>query len=263
LQPSVPRDLETICLKCLRKLPRQRYASAAELAADLRRFLTGQPIQAQPTSRLERVVKWTRRQPALAALAAVGILVALGSLAAWIAFTARLSTERDHARRGWERALEQEALARSHLQLAEEERRRAEKERDRADGQRERAEALLFRCPTDVTANAQVVEHIKGEMRPEVPPGSLFFAFARFFALTSARYDADATLLPDDRRALSEQYATRAVNLLDRSWKSGYFREQRHLERLKTESDLACLRSRADFRHLLSEVERPVRLGRR
>jgi len=75
LNPKVPRDLETICLKCLRKDPAQRYATALELAEDLRRFQAGEPIQAQPVDWFERLAKWARRRPALAALSG-GLLAA-------------------------------------------------------------------------------------------------------------------------------------------------------------------------------------------
>src|SRR5581483_8500232 len=79
LRPQVPRDLETICLKCLHKDPRRRYATAAELADDLARFLDGRPIQARPTGRCEQAVKWARRRPALAgSFAALAVVTALG-----------------------------------------------------------------------------------------------------------------------------------------------------------------------------------------
>jgi serine/threonine protein kinase len=73
-RPGVPRDLETICLKCLRKEPGRRYASASELETDLGRFLNDEPIQARASTVWERAVKWARRQPAAAAL--LGVILA-------------------------------------------------------------------------------------------------------------------------------------------------------------------------------------------
>jgi tetratricopeptide (TPR) repeat protein len=77
LESRVPRDLDTICLKCLHKDPARRYATAAALADDLRRFRSGEPIQARPVSLGERAWKWARRRPALAALAVVIVVAAL------------------------------------------------------------------------------------------------------------------------------------------------------------------------------------------
>jgi WD40 repeat protein/serine/threonine protein kinase len=68
LQPGIPRDLETICLKCLNKGPGLRYQSADLLADDLRRFLLGEPIKARPLSAWGRWVKWAHRHPSLAVL---------------------------------------------------------------------------------------------------------------------------------------------------------------------------------------------------
>ena len=68
LQPSVPHDLQTICLKCLQKDPRRRYATADALAEDLDRFLTRRPILARPATLLEQAWKRARRRPTEAAL---------------------------------------------------------------------------------------------------------------------------------------------------------------------------------------------------
>jgi WD40 repeat protein len=78
LRSGLPRDINTITLKCLQKLPAQRYASAQELAADLRRFLAGEPIAARPVGTPERAWRWCRRRPMVAALLAALLLVFVG-----------------------------------------------------------------------------------------------------------------------------------------------------------------------------------------
>jgi serine/threonine protein kinase len=93
LQPKVPRDLETICLKCLQKDPMRRYASAGALADDLHRFLAGEPIHGRPMALPERALKWARRRPAVAALLGSGVLAAAVVLAVSLAFNFRLRAE--------------------------------------------------------------------------------------------------------------------------------------------------------------------------
>lgn len=80
LNPRVPRDLNTICLKCLAKNPQRRYATAKEVAEDLERFVKGEPIQARAVGPIERVVRWCARNRAVASLiAAIILLVLIGT----------------------------------------------------------------------------------------------------------------------------------------------------------------------------------------
>jgi serine/threonine protein kinase len=86
LNSKVPRDLQTICLKCLQKDPAKRYATAAALADDLHRFQRGEPIRARPASLLERFSKWVRRRPSQAAMLAASAILALGMVGAGLWF---------------------------------------------------------------------------------------------------------------------------------------------------------------------------------
>jgi tetratricopeptide (TPR) repeat protein len=95
---KLPRDLETICLKCLAKEPSKRYASALDLADDLRRFLDGKPIAARPAGMGERAWKWVKRRPATAALIGVSVAAALALAVLGIGWSIHVQAERDHAR---------------------------------------------------------------------------------------------------------------------------------------------------------------------
>lgn len=81
LQPRTPRDLETICLKCLQKEPARRYESAEALGADLQRFLKHEPIRARSVTAWERLTRWRRRNPAVAALLAISVSILVIGLA--------------------------------------------------------------------------------------------------------------------------------------------------------------------------------------
>ncbi len=123
LRPRVPRDLETICLKCLEKDPGKRYASARALADDLRRFLAGEPVRARPVGALERGAKWARRRPAVAALLAVVVAVTAAgfALVAWQWRTATAALAEAQSRLYFNRiALAERALAVNNVARAEE-----------------------------------------------------------------------------------------------------------------------------------------------
>jgi len=77
LNPSLPEDLSTICLKCLEKHPSRRYASAEALCQDLERWLDYQPIEARPSGFWERRVKWARRKPAIAVLSLLVVFLSV------------------------------------------------------------------------------------------------------------------------------------------------------------------------------------------
>jgi WD40 repeat protein/predicted Ser/Thr protein kinase len=115
LNPSLPQDLETICLKCLEKEPERRYGSARELADELSRFLRDEPIRARPLGTGAKAVRWCRRKPALAlSLGTVGLLLLVVAVGSPIAIV-RIND----ARKATEAERKQEAVLRARAELAE------------------------------------------------------------------------------------------------------------------------------------------------
>src|SRR5262249_6841620 len=97
LQPKLPRDLETICLKCLQKEPGRRYATAGDVAEDWRLFQAGEPIVARPVGTVEQAAKWARRRPAAALLLVVGVVLMVGMPSIGVWFVATLKGQREAA----------------------------------------------------------------------------------------------------------------------------------------------------------------------
>jgi WD40 repeat protein len=99
LRSKIPRELETICLKAMAKVPESRYADCRELAADLRRWLEGEPIRARPLGPVDRMLRWCRREPTLAITAALAtcslVAVAVISLLSAARLAESAQSERD------------------------------------------------------------------------------------------------------------------------------------------------------------------------
>jgi tetratricopeptide (TPR) repeat protein len=104
LNDKVPHDLETVCLKCLRKEPGRRYASAAKLADELGRWQRGEPVHARPVGMSERSIKWARRRPAVAALGGALILGLVVGIVGLLWFTSQLHDQREIARKERDKA---------------------------------------------------------------------------------------------------------------------------------------------------------------
>jgi hypothetical protein len=120
LQPKLPRDIATICLKCLRKDPAHRYATAAALADDLDRLLEGRPILARPASWPIRLAKWVKRRPATAASLAVAVLAAIALLAGGLIYQSLLRAALKRAEENALVARDQKSEADARYRLARE-----------------------------------------------------------------------------------------------------------------------------------------------
>jgi WD40 repeat protein/tRNA A-37 threonylcarbamoyl transferase component Bud32 len=144
IQPRLPRDLETICARCLEKDPARRYAGANELADDLRRFLDGRPIRARRIGPLERTWKWARRRPVIAGLLACLLLVTV------LGFTG-VTGALLYALEGWREAAEQQRRAEEESEIARRESAAALAAQAKEAQERKNADRARIQAETNLT----------------------------------------------------------------------------------------------------------------
>jgi tetratricopeptide (TPR) repeat protein len=149
LQPNLPRELETICLKCLAKEPERRYVSAQELTEDLGRFLRGEPIKARPARVVERWWRWWRRNPLAASLLAALILVGM------VGFGVVTSL--------WLIAEQRRGQVQAHLEVAQSERRRAEDNYARIKQILSKFFRLASAVPKDMKVGVELLRGVEAE----------------------------------------------------------------------------------------------------
>jgi WD40 repeat protein/serine/threonine protein kinase len=139
LNSKVPRDLETICLKCLQKSPAKRYNSAAELSRDIDRFLGGKPIHARPVSSAEHAWRWCRRNPVIASLSASVSLLLLASAIGGPTLTVIANRNARKANENAQLAFAESRRADSARTAAEQSATEAKRAKIEADNQRDEA----------------------------------------------------------------------------------------------------------------------------
>jgi WD40 repeat protein/tRNA A-37 threonylcarbamoyl transferase component Bud32 len=166
LNAQVPRDLETVCLKCLHKEAAKRYASAAGLADEMGRFLRGEPILARPVGRLERGVKWVRRNPVVAGLTAtVAAVLLASSLVSW-GLAAWALGEKGRADEQADKALEQKGRAAGQASRADHKAEEAKKSAQQEQEARTRV-AQAFRAwqQNDMAEAERILDQLDPRLR--------------------------------------------------------------------------------------------------
>jgi eukaryotic-like serine/threonine-protein kinase len=206
LRPGLPGDLVTICLKCLRKEPSRRYEGAHALAEDLRRFTAGEPIMARPVGAIERIWRWSHREPALAALAVALLAGLVAGATQWWRAESHLAEELHLRGIAEENVLLQTRINQELLQA-----------NDRVDRARRRAQERL-----DVAMKA--LENFEGitndaallrEPRLEGLRAKLFRTALGFYRDLQASLENEAS--PETRGQLSAAYS----RIADISWQLG------------------------------------------
>jgi serine/threonine-protein kinase len=195
LQPRLPRDLETICLKCLRKEPPRRYDSAADLAEDLRRFGAGEPIRARPVGAFEWVWRWCRREPAWAALAAALVAGFLGVATQWWRAEGHLGEVLDQRARLRDN-LSREVAARRALQEAN--------TREQEARQRAQARFRLGMAAVDGYSALALEDELQKDRRLEGLSKRMLRSALKFYSELQESLEADPT--PQALHDLSDAY---------------------------------------------------------
>ena len=234
IDPRIPRDLETIILKAIAKEPQQRYARAADLAADLQRFLDDRPIQARPIGNLEVMLKWVKRRPAVAALLGLVLLVTLAGLGAFGWQYAEALKERNNA---WQQAdlkvveagLKDAALqkAKQHAEAALEKEKTAREKEQIALRSLDSLKRTLFTAQL-VRAGSLAASDPEGALEllkdPETcPPAMRDFSWAFYYgqasrsrwALPTQAGSVDQFAVSADGKTLATHYDVGAVTVWD------------------------------------------------
>jgi tetratricopeptide (TPR) repeat protein len=203
LNTAVPRDLETVCLKCLHKEPGRRYASARELADDLARFQRGEPIRARPVGVLEQAWRWCRRNRAVTAVSAAALLLLVFGLVG--VTTLYLNAER------------QRDLAEQERHRADDERVRARKAADEAERQKKEADDQRREAREQADRSRQVTEALKGMFEVSDPLGIQGFFHGASDKLVGTRITAlDLLGFCKERLKKSQGYRPRVrADILD------------------------------------------------
>ena len=167
LNRKVPRDLQTVCLKCLQKEPRKRYATAGELADDLHRFQRGESVTARPVGRWQRAVKWMNRHPAATVLGITSAIAVVSLLIVSLYYNVELQLAADRTETQAINARNAEARALIEKKKADDERIEAEKQKADAIKARQEAEAKKREAERGVYALQLFKAAALGERDPQ------------------------------------------------------------------------------------------------